>query len=129
MKLDKSTISKDFKRLRQKAKDEIRKYIEDVLPLEHQKALIALNEVIKQAWAIAQKHNEDPQVMLKVLSVISDATMKRAELLGDPQYIEQAIKTVASLRSKISRQKENADEQQDTSEQLEQVMPADEADS
>lgn len=34
------------------------------------------------------------------MSIISDATMKKQAVLGDPAHIEKAIKLVASLQNK-----------------------------
>lgn len=101
LKLNKSTISKDFKKLRKQAKSGINKYIEEKLPFEHQKTLVGLDEVIKQGWAFALNNDNDAKIRLQALTVISDAYMKKQAILGDPAQIEKAIKVVSKLRQQI----------------------------
>jgi hypothetical protein len=99
--VDKSTISKDVKAMKKEAREGIREYIEETLPFEHKKTITAYDEILRQAWYIAAHYAEDPRLMLQALNVISDALIKRQQILGDPQYIERAIKTVTELRKKF----------------------------
>lgn len=110
LKLDKSTISKDFKKMRKQAREGIREYIEEVLPFEHKKAIVSFDEVISRAWLTVSQNQHDPRITLQALGIISDAVMKRQQVLGDPQYIQQAITTVAKLKKQT---REMEDEEQE----------------
>jgi transcriptional regulator len=47
LQVDLSTISKDVYHLRQQAKDNIKRYIDERLPEEYEKCLIAIADIIK----------------------------------------------------------------------------------
>ena len=47
LQLDKWTISRDISYLREQSKQNIRKYIDEILPLEYEKCLVGLNINIK----------------------------------------------------------------------------------
>lgn len=104
--VDKSTISRDIQQMKRDAKKDMRKYIEQTLPFEHKKTIAAFDEIIKQAWFTASHNKSDPKVMLQALAIISDSVMKRQQVLGDPQYIQQAIRTVARLRKQVDEKEE-----------------------
>lgn len=107
LKLDKSTISKDFKKMRKQAREGIKEYIDEVLPFEHKKAIVSFDEVISRACLTVSQNQHDPRVVLQALNVISNVTMQRQAVLGDPAHIEKAIKLVASLQHKKPDEKGN----------------------
>jgi hypothetical protein len=108
----KSTITIDLQVMRKEAKEGIMEYIEETLPFEHKKTIAAFDEIIKQAWTIAAHYKDDPRVMLQSLNTISDAVMKRQQVLGDPQYIEKAIKSVAGIKKSLDSQSQKKKEEE-----------------
>jgi hypothetical protein len=116
LKLDKSTISKDFKKLGRRAREGIRDYIEDVLPLEHKKAIVSFDEVISRGWLTVSRNQHDPRIVLMALNVISDATMKKQAVLGDPAQIEKAIRLVAKLSKQVRENESHRPGEQDNDE-------------
>jgi ECF sigma factor len=48
LKISQSTINRDLAYLREKAKENIRHYIDERLPLEYQKCLIGLNGILSR---------------------------------------------------------------------------------
>ena len=127
--VDKSTITRDMQELRKQAKEGIKEYIQDVLPLEFKKSIISFDTVIRQAWAIALRNDVDPKVELQALNVISDAVLKRQQILGDISYIERAIKSVAAIRKKMEgrhSQEEHEHEQQEEEQQQSSSYPEEE---
>ncbi|MFL6347186.1 MAG: hypothetical protein ACJ72X_02685 [Nitrososphaeraceae archaeon] len=44
------TVNRDLSILRQQAKDNIKKYIDERLPEEYEKSLVGLNAITKEAW-------------------------------------------------------------------------------
>src|SRR5919197_726505 len=66
-----STIAEDQIFLRQKAKENIRNYIDEKLPEEYEKCLIGVNLILKQAWNIADQ-TQDNREKLQALSLAKD---------------------------------------------------------
>ena len=52
------TVNRDFSYLRQQAKPNIRKYIDERLPEEYEKCLVGLTAILREAWSTSQ-HTED----------------------------------------------------------------------
>ena len=52
--VDKSIICRDIAYLRQQAKENIKKYIDERLPEEYEKCLVGLTEITKEAWNTTQ---------------------------------------------------------------------------
>jgi hypothetical protein len=52
---DLSIISRDVCHLRQQAKHNIRRYIDERLPEEYEKCLVGLNAITKEAWTTTQQ--------------------------------------------------------------------------
>ena len=116
LKLNKSTISKDFKKLRKRAAQGTKDYVEKVLSFEVQKTAVGINEAIRQAWTFALDKGIEPGKRIQALSIIPDAHMKRLAVLGDPAQLEAAIKTITSIKSKIGKQQEDTESDAETSE-------------
>ncbi len=74
--------------------------IEDDLPWRHKLAVANFDKIIKEGWAIYESET-DSKTKLNTLNVLSDAVMKLQAVLGDPEVIESAIKTVSQLKSKL----------------------------
>ena len=49
------SVNRDLTYLRQHAKENIRKYIDERLPEEYEKCLVGLNSIVKQAWTTSQQ--------------------------------------------------------------------------
>ena len=47
------TVNRDLSILRQQAKDNIKRYIDERLPEEYEKCLVGLNAITKEAWNTA----------------------------------------------------------------------------
>jgi DNA-binding transcriptional regulator LsrR (DeoR family) len=104
MKVSVGTVNGDLQFLRQRAKVNIQRFIEDELPHQHELAVTGLDKVIKESWKLFDKE-QDSKAKLQALNVVSDAIMKKQAVLGDPSQIEKAIKIVAKL-SKQARENE-----------------------
>src|SRR3982751_3822222 len=68
LQVDKSIICRDMAYLRQQAKTNIKKYIDERLPEEYEKCLVGLNAIAKEAWTAAQ-HTEDSREKIQALSL------------------------------------------------------------
>jgi len=63
------TINNDISFLKDQAKYNIRKYIDEKLPYEYERCVIGLNEIIKEAWDTA--NTEDRREKIQALSLAS----------------------------------------------------------
>jgi predicted transcriptional regulator len=65
------TVNKDLFILRQRAKDNIKRYIDERLPEEYEKCLVGLTAITKEAWNMA--HNtEDKREKIQALSLAKE---------------------------------------------------------
>jgi len=68
LQLSESTISRDFDYLKQQAKTNIKRYIDDWLPEEYEKCLVGLTAILREAWNTFQQ-TEDTREKIQVLSL------------------------------------------------------------
>jgi len=88
------TINNDISYLREQAKYNIRKYIDEKLPYEYERCVIGLNEIIKEAWDTA--NTEDRREKIQALSLAKDAYAMKMELLTNATVVDDAIRFVAA---------------------------------
>jgi transcriptional regulator len=53
LQISQPTINRDMTYLRQQAKENIKKYIDERLPEEYEKCLVGLNAITREAWTLA----------------------------------------------------------------------------
>jgi DNA-binding transcriptional regulator LsrR (DeoR family) len=58
LQVDRSVICRDVACLRQQAKENIARYIDERLPEEYEKCLVGLNSILKKAWAMSQADDD-----------------------------------------------------------------------
>ena len=68
LQISQSTINRDITYLRQQAKDNIKRYIDDRLPEEYEKCLVGLNAITKEAWNTAQSTEDERKDTCIVIS-------------------------------------------------------------
>jgi hypothetical protein len=88
------TINNDLSYLREQAKYNIRKYIDEKLPYEYERCVIGLNEIIKEAWDTANAG--DRREKIQALSLAKDAYAMKMELLTNATVVDDAIRFIAS---------------------------------
>jgi predicted transcriptional regulator len=68
LQISQPTINRDITYLRQQAKTNIRRYIDERLPGEYEKCLVGLNAITKETWNTAQntedKKREDTSIII-----------------------------------------------------------------
>jgi DeoR/GlpR family transcriptional regulator of sugar metabolism len=93
--VDRSTICRDVDYLRQQAKENIARYIDERLPEEYEKCLVGLNSILKEAWAMSQTENIKGD-KIKALSLAKECYAMKLELLTNATVVDDAIRFVAS---------------------------------
>jgi hypothetical protein len=102
------TVNRDLSYLRQQAKENIRKYIDERLPEEYEKCLVGLTAILREAWNTSQQA-EDRREKIYALSLAKECYSMKLNLLTNATVVDDAIKFFASEKSK---DKEDEDKQE-----------------
>jgi hypothetical protein len=89
------TINRDITYLRQQAKHNIKRYIDERLPEEYEKCLVGLNAITREAWNAAQ-NTEDKRENIQALSLAKDCYSMKLDLLTNATVVDDAIRFVSS---------------------------------
>lgn len=93
------TVNRDLQHLRQEAKVNIRRYIDDKLPLEYQKCLIGLDGILSKTWDIANNDESSERDRLQAVSIGMQAYGMKIDLLTNATVVERAVQFVEKYRS------------------------------
>ncbi len=96
------TVNRDLHILRDQAKRNIAKYIDERLPLEYQKCMIGLDAILVQTWDIAKSTNGVITITerdkLQALSIAMQAYNMKLDLLSSATVVERAVHFVEKHR-------------------------------
>jgi DNA-binding transcriptional regulator LsrR (DeoR family) len=67
LQISQPTINRDIAYLRQQAKENIKRYIDERLPEEYEKCLVGLTSILKEAWTTSQQTEDRRE---KIQSII-----------------------------------------------------------
>ena len=98
LRVDLSIISRDISYLRQQAKTNIKKYIDERLPEEYEKCLVGLTSILKEAWNTAT-NTQDKREKIQALSLAKDCYAMKLELLTNATVVDDAIQFVSERSS------------------------------
>src|ERR687884_1047783 len=115
LQVDLSVISRDVYFLRQQAKDNIKKYIDERLPEEYEKCLVGLNAITREAWNTAY-NSEDKREKIQALSLAKDCYSMRLDLLTNATVVDDAIRFVSQKsqeKLKLSANDNNEEDDKD----------------
>jgi hypothetical protein len=120
------TVNRDLSNLRQQAKDNLRKYIDEKLPHEYQRCLTGLTAILREAWTTAQ-NSEDKREKIQALSLAKECYSMKLELLTNATVVDDAIRFVSQrskgeLKSSLSdsnKEKSNEPDHDEARDQLE----------
>jgi hypothetical protein len=101
------TVNRDLSILRQQAKDNIKRYVDERLPEEYEKCLVGLNAITKEAWSTAQQA-EDKREKIQALSLAKECYSMKLDLLTNATVVDDAIRFVSSNKFK-EKQKSSLD--------------------
>jgi hypothetical protein len=88
------TVNRDLSILRQQAKENIKKYIDERLPEEYEKCLVGLNAITKEAWNTSQQ-TEDKREEIQALSLAKECYSMKLDLLTNATVVDDAIRFVS----------------------------------
>jgi hypothetical protein len=110
------TVNRDLSYLRQQAKENIKRYIDERLPEEYEKCLVGLTAILREAWNTSQQ-TEDRREKIQALSLAKDCYSMKLDLLTNTTVVDDAIRFVASERSKEKLKSSSDDSNEDGKEE------------
>jgi hypothetical protein len=88
------TVNRDLSILRQQAKSNIKRYIDEKLPEEYEKCLVGLTAILREAWNTAQQ-TEDRREKIQALSLAKECYSMKLDLLTNATVVDDAIRFVS----------------------------------
>jgi DNA-binding MarR family transcriptional regulator len=130
LQVDKSIVCRDIAYLRQQARTNIKRYIDERLPEEYEKCLVGLTAITKEAWNTAA-NTEDKREKIQTLSLAKECYSMKLDLLTNATVVDDAIRFVSSnkfkdnLRSSddidgVDKEKSNEPDYDEDKDQLEE---------
>jgi predicted transcriptional regulator len=111
LQISQPTINRDIVYLRQQAKENIRKYIDERLPEEYEKCMVGLNAITKEAWNTAQ-NTEDKREKIQALSLAKDCYSMKLDLLTNATVVDDAIRFVSEKSKERIKSSDNTNEKE-----------------
>jgi hypothetical protein len=106
LQVSEASISSDVQYLRKQAKENIKEYVTQHLPEQYQICLSALDMILKNAFVIMQK-TDDNREKLAAMELFKDTHLVKLELLSNATTIDHALEYI---RSKQQQQRKIAKE-------------------
>src|ERR671936_2369252 len=94
LQVDRSVVCRDISYLRDQAKTNIKRYIDERLPEEYEKCLVGLNAITREAWNTAQQ-SEDKREKIQALSLAKECYSMKLDLLTNATVVDDAIRFVS----------------------------------
>jgi predicted transcriptional regulator len=114
LQISQPTINRDVAYLRQQAKENIKRYIDERLPEEYEKCLAGLNAITKEAWNTA--HNtEDKREKIQALSLAKECYSMKLDLLTNATVVDDAIRFVSQKSEGKTNVPSSSDEDENES--------------
>src|SRR5215212_794867 len=98
LQISQSTINRDITYLRQQAKANIKKYIDERLLEEYEKCLTGLAAITKEAWN-AWQQTDDKREKIQALSLAKECYSMKLDLLTNATVVDDAIRFASSNKS------------------------------
>ena len=102
------TVNRDLSYLRQQAKSNIRRYIDERLPKEYEKCLVGLTAILREAWSTSQQA-EDKREKIQALSLAKECYSMKLDLLTNATVVDDAIRCVMANRESAAADCRDAD--------------------
>jgi hypothetical protein len=91
LKLDESVVSLDCKWLRQQSKEAIRKFLDEQLPEQVQRAFISYDQILLEAWAVANSSVADKRTKLQALALAKDTLAAKLDLASNVDVVSHVL--------------------------------------
>jgi DNA-binding transcriptional regulator LsrR (DeoR family) len=88
LQVDRSIVCRDVAYLRQQAKENITRYVDERLPEEYEKCLVGLNSILKEAWTMSQTDDNTKNDKIKALASARECYAMKLELFTNTTVVE-----------------------------------------
>jgi predicted transcriptional regulator len=105
LQVSEASISLDMQYLREQAKASIKQYTTEALPEQYQVCLSALDTILKNAFVIMQK-TDDNREKLAAMELFKDTHLVKLELLSNATTIDSALNYIRN-KQKQSKQEDD----------------------
>jgi predicted transcriptional regulator len=85
--------------LRQKAKENIKSYVNERLPEEYEKCLVGITSILREAWNTSN-HSNDNKEKIQALSLAKDCYSMKLDLLTNASVVDDATRFVSEHNNK-----------------------------
>jgi hypothetical protein len=109
LKASNGTVNRDLSILRQQAKENIRKYIDERLPEEYEKCLVGLTSILRETWNTSQQ-TEDKREKIQALSLAKECCSMKLDLLIKVSVMDDAVRFVHEYHSLHHKLQQNSDD-------------------
>ncbi len=92
--------------LREQARENIKKYVDEKIPEEYEKCLTGLNSFLRESWSISDKAI-DKREKIEALKLARDCYSMRLDLLTNSSVINDSMKFIEKSKEIISNKKDN----------------------
>jgi predicted transcriptional regulator len=89
------TVANDQIYLRQKAKENIKKYVDERLPEEYEKCLVGITSILREAWNTSKQEDIDNRERIQALSLAKECYSMKLDLLTNATVVDDAIRFVS----------------------------------
>jgi hypothetical protein len=95
LQVDVSTICRDVSYLKVRAKDNIKKYVDEKLPEEYEKCLTGLNSILREAWGMSS-NSPDKREKIQALSLAKECYSMKLDLLTNATVVNDVMRFISS---------------------------------
>jgi Sigma-70, region 4 len=123
LKVSDSAVHRDLVFIRQQARENLQKHIDERIPEEYEKCIAGMNTVLKMTSHIANTV-ADPRTKLQALSLMNDCYKYKMDLTTGGVIVTDAIKFVQINKEKLTTSKkedEKESEEPDYNEDIDQL--------
>ena len=106
IKVSVGTVNKDLSYLREQAKENIKKYVDEKIPEEYEKCLTGLNSILRESWSISDKAI-DKREKIEALKLARDCYSMRLDLLTNSSVINDSMRFIEKSKESISNKNDN----------------------
>ena len=89
------TVGNDQIFLRQKAKENIKKYVDEKLPEEYERCLVGINTILREAWDTSHRTDIDSKEKIQALSLAKECYSMKLDLLTNATVVSDAVRFVS----------------------------------
>ena len=100
LKISEPTVCRDLIFLKEQAKQNIQRFIDDRLPYEYSQTLDGLTAILREAWAIAGNGDIDRREKIQALSLAKEVYSTKLELLTNCTVVDDVIKFINNHKNK-----------------------------